>query len=100
MIQSLDVISVNLWQILISLINLILLFLIVKKFLFKPVKKVLTARQNELDEQYAEAKRAEEEANANRVAWEKKKEDLSNEAGAILQSATESAKYRSEKNGG
>ena len=97
MIQSLDVISVNLWQILISLINLILLFLIVKKFLFKPVKKVLTARQNELDEQYAEAKRAEEEANANRVAWEKKKEDLSHEADAILQSATESAKYRSEK---
>jgi F-type H+-transporting ATPase subunit b len=97
MIQSLDVISVNLWQILISFINLILLFLIIKKFLFKPVKKVLAARQNELDEQYAEAKRAEEEANANRIAWKQKKEDLANEADAILQSATDSAKYRGEK---
>ena len=43
--QTLDVISVNLWQILISLINLFLLFLILKKFLFKPVKKVLDQRQ-------------------------------------------------------
>lgn len=97
MIQSLDVISVNLWQILISLINLILLFLIVKKFLFQPVKKVLAARQSELDDQYAQAKRAEDEANADRAAWKQKKEDLANEADAILQSATDNAKYRSEK---
>ena len=97
MIQSLDVISVNLWQILISLTNLILLFLIVKKFLFQPVKKVLAARQSELDDQYAQAKRAEDEANADRAAWKQKKEDLANEADAILQSATDNAKYRSEK---
>ena len=30
---TLDVVSVNLWQILISLANLIIIFLIVKKFL-------------------------------------------------------------------
>ena len=34
--QSLEVISVNLWQILISLLNLLILFLLFKKFLFKP----------------------------------------------------------------
>ena len=50
MIQSLDVISVNLWDILISLANLLILFILVKKFLFKPVKKVLEKRQSEIDE--------------------------------------------------
>ena len=58
MVQSLDVISVNLWQILISLANLFLLFLILKRFLFKPVKNVLDKRQSELDESYAAAKEA------------------------------------------
>ncbi len=32
--QSLDVISVNLWQILISLCNLLILYLILKQFLY------------------------------------------------------------------
>lgn len=97
MIQTLDVISVNLWQILISLINLFLLFLIVKKFLFKPVKKVLSARQAQLDDQYTKAKKAENEAEANRIAWKDKKTQLDHEANAILQSATERAAYREEQ---
>ena len=43
--QTLDVISVNIWQILISLANLTILFLLFKKFLFKPVKKVMEKRE-------------------------------------------------------
>ena len=39
--QNLDVISINLWQVLISLCNLLLLFLILKKFLYQPVRKLL-----------------------------------------------------------
>ena len=48
--QSLDVISVNVWQILFSLANLLLLFILIKKLLFKPVKNVLDKRQESLDE--------------------------------------------------
>ena len=95
--QNLDVISVNLWQILISLINLFLLFLIIKKFLFKPVKKVLDERQKELDDQYAAAKEAELQANEDRRAWEEKLSGADAQADAILQSATDNAKYRGDK---
>ena len=95
--QNLDVISVNFWQILISLINLFLLFLILKKFLFKPVKKVLEQRQKELDEQYATAASAELQANENRKAWENKLSQADAQADAILQSATDNAKYRGDK---
>ena len=44
-VQTLDVISVNLWSILISLANLLIIFLILKKLLWKPVKKVMEQRQ-------------------------------------------------------
>ncbi len=95
--QSLDIISVNLWQILISLINLLLLFLILKKFLFKPVQKVLKARQEELDAQYAAAEEAEQSAYAHRTEWETKLSGADREANAILQKATETAQYRGDQ---
>ena len=47
--QTLDVISVNLWQILASLLNLVLLFLIVKHFFYKPVRKMLDERRATID---------------------------------------------------
>ncbi|MGM9646956.1 MAG: F0F1 ATP synthase subunit B [Eubacteriales bacterium] len=95
--QSLDIISVNIWQILISLINLVLLFLILKKFLFKPVQKVFEKRQNEIDSQYAAAELAETQANENRKNWEEKLSYANAEADAILQTATDNAKYRGDK---
>ena len=92
--QTLDVISVNVWQILISLFNLYLLFLLVKLFLFKPVKTVLAARQAELDAQYASAAKAEQDAQTSRREWEATMQGADAEANAILQSAAEQAKYR------
>ena len=47
--QSLDIISVNLWQILISLANLLIIFTILKRFLFKPVQKVVADRQAQVE---------------------------------------------------
>ena len=92
--QSLDIISINLWHILISLANLIIIFLIVKKFLFKPVQNLFAKRQAELDHQYAAANAAEQEAQEHKDAWEKKLQAANDEADAILQEATDTAKYR------
>ena len=94
MLQSLDVISINLWQILISLANLVILFLIVKKFLFKPVKKLFAKRQAELDHQYAAANAAEKQAQEHKAAWEKKLQSANEEADGIIKDATDAAKYR------
>ncbi len=95
--QTLDIISVNLWQILISLANLVLLYLILKKFLYKPVKDVLDKRQQELDAQYEAAQEAENQAYKNRKSWEEKLSGADAQANAILQNATENAKFRSER---
>ena len=70
--QSLDIISVNLWQMLVSLINLLLLFLIVKKFLYNPVKKMLKSRQDAIQSDYDDAEAAKAQAEADRQAYEEK----------------------------
>lgn len=95
--QSLDVISINFWQIVISLANLAILFLILKKLLFKPVRSVLQQRQQELDEKYLEADKAVDEAKANKTAWEEKLRSAEDEADAIIKSASDDAKQRGER---
>lgn len=95
--QTLDVISVNLWQTVISLLNLVLLFLLVKKFLFKPVMKVLDQRQKQIDDRYARADEANAEAQESRKTWEEKLAGADAEADAILQTAAENARRRGDK---
>ena len=95
--QTLDVISVNIWQILISLLNLVLLFFILKKFLFKPVKNILAQRQSEIDSKYDVADQAINEAEQSRVEYEEKLSGAKAEADAILQTATDTAKQRGDK---
>jgi len=92
--QSLDVISINIWQIVVSLINLVLLFLIVKRFLYKPVKKMLENRQNEVEKRYSDAEKANNEALENKKNYEEKLSAASIEADGIIQSAVDTAKAR------
>lgn len=92
--QTLDVISVNLWQILISLINLVLLFLIVKKFLYKPVRRVLEQRQNEIDKLYEDASEAKLSARADEEEWNRKIKTADSKADEIIAEAHSKANLR------
>ena len=96
-IQNLDVISVNIWQIVISLFNLVILFLILKKFLFKPVTAILEKRKAEIEAGYNAAEEAKNLANADRAKWKATLSGAKEEADAILTAANESARYRSDK---
>lgn len=92
--QSLDVISVNLWQMLASLVNLVLLFSIVKKFLYKPVVKMLKSRQDTIDADYDAAKTAKEQALSDKAAYEEKLQDAKAEADRVIKSAVDIASQR------
>lgn len=94
--QNLDVISINIWQTLASLLNLLIIFLLVKKFLYSPVKKILAKREAELEDHYVKAEQAENEANENRKEWEDTLSGANERANEIIKSATESAKLRSQ----
>ncbi len=64
--QTQDIISVNVWQIVISLLNLTILTLILKKFLFDRVRKVVDERKQAIDASYEKAAETNREAEENR----------------------------------
>lgn len=95
--QSLEVISVNMWQIIISLLNLIILFLIVKKFLYKPVCRMMAKMQAEVDQKYADAEEAKKKAMEDESYWHEKIQTASKEADSIIADAKDSAKSAGER---
>ncbi len=95
--QSLDVISINFWQILISLLNLVILFLIIRKFLVGPVNNMLKKRQDELSERYDSAEKAKLEADSYKRTWSEKMQTAKEDAEGIIKEATDAAKWRGDK---
>ena len=95
--QPSGIISVNIWQILVSLANLVILFLIVKKFLYKPVTKMLNDRRALLDKQNKEASDNLQQAERTREELEKRLENAHIQAEEILDKATVDASRRGEK---
>lgn len=89
--QSLDVISVNIWNILISLCNLGLLFYLMKRFLYAPVRNMIARREAELNAQYAAAAEAEKSANADRDMYAARLSGAKAEADDIIRKATADA---------
>ncbi len=94
--QSLEVFSLNLWQMIISLCNLIILFLILKKFLYKPVRRALEERKQAVEGVYADARKALDTANASKTEYERELAGIRERADSMLASATADANKRSE----
>lgn len=89
--------GIDFWTLILMWGNLLILFFIVKKFLYKPVKKMLEARKTEVEETY----RAAEEAKAGALTMQKEYEThLQNakaEAEELVRTATKKAQSRSEE---
>lgn len=95
--QSLEVISINFGQILISLLNLLLLFLILKRFLYAPVKSVVKDRQEMLKRQFDEAENAVSKAKINEEYWNGKIKNAQQEANSIIKNAMDNANQNSKE---
>ena len=93
--QSLDVISVNIWHIVISLCNLFIIFLLLKKFLYAPVRKVVSERQKAIDDQLADAAREKAEAAEKNAALSASLAGAKEQADAILKDAAATADRKS-----
>ena len=95
--QSLEVISVNLWLMLISLANLGILYWIIKRFLYKPVMNVIAKRREAIEAEYREAEEARTSAALSRESYEKKLAGAQAEADGMIQSATLTANRRGDR---
>ena len=67
-----ELLGVNPWTALFTLANTVALFLVLKKFLFKPVLKVIEDRQQEIEDMYTKASQAKEQAALVRSEYEDK----------------------------
>ncbi len=94
--QSLEIISVNVWQMLISLLNLAVLYLILRFFLYKPVRKMLSARRKAIDETYETARLAQQEAEENKERYAQQLSHARSDADEVIRSASELAAKRGE----
>ena len=93
--QNLDVISVNVWAIIASLCNLLIIAWIVKRFLFKPVKKIVDARRAAIDADYEQAAAARAEAEEDRKNYAAAMAAAEQTSGQIIADATRMAEHRS-----
>ena len=92
--QPSEIITVNIWQIVVSLLNLVILFLIVKKFLYKPIKKTLKDREEKLEEKYTEADERLENAKNTEAEPNEKLSEAGKAAEQIVSDATVVAERR------
>ena len=95
--QTLGIISVNIWQILISLANLVIIFLILKKFLWKPITQVMKERQDMVDKQFADAEAAQKKAEEDKEAWAAKLATADEEAAARIAAADDTARRHGDR---
>lgn len=85
--------SIDKWTIIFNLINTFILYKIIKKFLFKPVNKIINDRKIEIENSYNEVEKALNEANDLKSKYKIKVENSKKEAMDII----ESAKIKAEK---
>lgn len=92
--QSLEIISVNIWSILVSLANLLIMFLILKRFLFKPVQKMMAARKQQVDQIYQDAKEKRDSAINMKQEYEARLATAREEADGLVRNAVQTAQRK------
>ena len=92
-----DFVGVNLWTALFVLLNTLIIFFVAKKFLFKPVMKIIQDRQQEIDDMYTKAGEAKEQAAALRTEYEEKLSNAQVEAERTVKEAVARGLNREEE---
>lgn len=92
-----SVVGVNPWTALFTLCNMVITFLLLKKFLFKPVKKMIDDRQKEIDGLYSDANRSKDAAAAMQAEYQQRLDNAKEERDEILRNATLRAQKREQE---
>ena len=92
-----EFIGVNFWTALFVLLNTLTIFFVAKKFLFKPVMKIIRERQQEIDDMYTKAGEAKEQAAALRTEYEDKLCAATDKADRLVKEAVARGQSREEE---
>jgi F-type H+-transporting ATPase subunit b len=83
--------QLDVWNVLFTVINLLILFVLMRIFLYKPVQKIIAARQAEADKQFDEAAAKQSEAEELKTKYEAVLSDAENEKKKVVAEARKTA---------
>ena len=90
-------VGVNPWTMLFAWLNLLILYLFLKKLAFKPLKNMIDSRQKEVDDMYSNAEKSKSEAEKMKEEYEDKLSRANDESEEILKSAQRRALLKEEE---
>ena len=90
-------VGVNFWTALFILLNTLTIYFVAKKFLFKPVMKMIQNRQQEIDDMYAQAQSAQDSAKALEAEYQTKLETAQATGDTLVKEAMARGKSREEE---
>lgn len=93
----LDFLSIDPGSLIFTLLNTLILFLVIKHFLFKPVLGILEQRQAEVDDTYEKADQAKEHAEKLEADYTVLMENAKEESAEMIKAATKTAQTRSDE---
>ena len=91
-----EFVSIDKWTIIMQWCNLFVLYLIVRKLLFKPVNKILNERDKEIQEMYQKAEESKSAADTMKAEYDQRLLSAKDEAENIVKNAVRKAKLQSE----
>ena len=89
-------IGINVWTMIFTFCNLMIVFFFAKKFLLGPIKKMIDNRQKEIDDLYADAEKSVEDGNRFRDEYEEKLKVAREESDAIMRETVRNARLKEE----
>ena len=90
-------IGVDFWTAFFVLLNTIVLFLVLKKFLYKPVIRMIESRQKEIDDMYSQADDSRQNAQALKTEYEQKLAEAKQTGEDIVKEAVARGQRREEE---
>lgn len=90
-------VGVNFWTMIFAWVNLLILYLLLRKLLFNPLMNMITSRQKEIDDGFTDAENSRREAEKLRGEYEKRLELANEECEEMLKTATRRAELRKEE---
>ena len=92
-----ELIGVNLWTALFTLLNTLTVIFVGTKFLFQPVMKMIQQRQKEIDDLYSDADKAKADAEAMRCNYQEKLDNAQATSERIVKEAVARGQSREEE---
>ena len=90
-------VGVNFYTMILAWVNILILYLVLRKILFNPIKNMIDSRQKEIDDLYTDAESSRESAEAMKAEYEEKLARAEEEGDEIRRAAQRRATLREEE---